>query len=142
MVDIEEFIPEFVIQRSLGFKTSVIIIGALLLLISSYARRDYPIIWIIPFLSGALIEWLIVATVYVEINRIQEEIERAKNDIFSFISDSQGAGPRRSIEDRVSELENTVGIGFGGSRNALKERVNKLEREVESIQDDLGRRRF
>ena len=151
MPDVESIIPDVVIERSLGLKTTVIVIGALLLLLSTYVRPDYPVLWVIPFLLGVLIEWLIVATVYVEISQIESEIDQArdeieralrevgriqnevedvqsdvtdiKDDIFSFISDSQGIGVHDSLEDRISNLEDAVETGRYYGSDDLETRV-------------------
>lgn len=167
MPSMGRLVPNYLLERSLTFKTTVIIVGALLLLLSTFIRESHPIIWILPFLGGALIEWLIVATVYTEMSKIEEEIEGtrdeiqetqseiettireieetkgeikdAKRNIFSFISDSQGVGVTNTIEDRISELEDEVGIG-SFSRESLPDRVASLERSVEKIERDQNRR--
>jgi uncharacterized protein YlxW (UPF0749 family) len=138
MNGVDDLIPDYFIERSLAFKTGVIIVGALLLLTSSFTREYLPIVWIIPFLAGALIEWLVVATVYIEMSEIedeinhvqreiqdtadeiretreeitiaQQEINQTKEDVFSFSSGSQGGGVRNSLEDRISQLENETGM--------------------------------
>jgi len=195
MASVEDLIPGFVLEWSLAFKSMVIVVGALLLLFSSIIRPAYPVLWIVPFLLGALVEWLVVATVYTEMsqmeNRIdqtkseikrtqsdiettQGEIETAKSDIqstqreieeakseieaiqseiqdtkseieemrdntFSFISDSQGVGANDSLEDRLSEVEDELGIGTFSSKG-LKSRLSDLERTVEEIERNSGSR--
>jgi len=209
MISVEEVIPEFVLEWSLAFKSAIIVIGALLLLFSSMIRPLYPFLWMVPFLSGALIEWLIVATVYTEMSQmekridkskseikqaqsqiestrteietarsdiastqreventkyeiesIQEEVEAAQSDIestqneventkseiedmrdntFSFISDSQGIGAKPSIEDRLSDVEDKLGIG-SYSRNNLESRLSDLENTVKKLERNSGGR--
>lgn len=168
MPSLSHLIRDYVIERSLVFKSLVIVAGALLLLVSTFLRGTYPILWILPFLGGALIEWLVVATVYVEMSQMegmieerkdelkqtqseiestkreientQAEIEKAKDDIFSFISDSHGPGVNDPIEDRVSELEDEVGLGTF-SRGGLSGRVDSIECEIEELKRDLNGRR-
>lgn len=169
MTKMEDLLPDYILERSFGFKTLVVIVGAVSLLISTLLRSEYPYLWIIPFLAGALVEWLIVATVYVEMNQIEEtavqarndieealseiervqseiqdtqaEIDEAKENIFSFISDSQGVGATDSLEDRLSEVESELGLdrAIAGSDN-LPSRVSELERKIERIERDQNRR--
>ena len=161
MSSIERLIPDYVVERSLVFKSYVIVVGALLLLVSTFLRDTFPILWIVPFLGGALIEWLVVATVYIEISQIeamieerkaeinrtqseieetQSEIEETKDNTFSRISDSQGVRASNSIEDRVSELEDKVGVDRSYKRG-LADKVDNLEQEIEELKRDLNRRR-
>ncbi|CDK40291.1 hypothetical protein BN903_81 [Halorubrum sp. AJ67] len=137
-------------------------------MISTLIRPEYPRLWIVLFLLGALIEWLVTATVYVEMSQIESNIGEAKSEIdstkkraktikseieetqsevmetksevegiqedtFSFISDSQGMGGR-SLEERVSNLEDEVGVGRGGGRGSLSRRVSDLEDRIDDIQ--------
>lgn len=167
MASVDHLIPDCLIERSLVFKSFVIVVGALLLLFSTFIRESHPRLWILLFLSGALIEWLIVATVYTEMSQIEEmiekrkkeieetqsdiestkreiedtqaEIEEAKNNVFSHISDSQGRGANDSIEDRVSELEDKVGLGTR-SHSGLADKVDSLERDVEQLKRDQNGR--
>ncbi|MFC3478741.1 coiled-coil domain-containing protein [Halobacterium litoreum] len=188
MVEIQDLLPNYFLERSLAFKTGVLILGALLLLVSSFIRQKGDVLWVIPFLSGALVEWFVVATVYVEMSEIEarvsdardeikttasdiketrreveqnqkevadtkeeiestrneveetrreiektgREIEQTKEDVFSFISDSQGSTARPSLEDRISDLEETVGMGAISGRG-LSGRVSELERKVKKM---------
>jgi len=188
MVTVEEVIPGFVLEWSLAFKSAVIVLGAVLLLFSTLIRPIYPILWIVPFFFGALVEWLIVATVYTEMSQMEgridqtkvevkqsqseiestqgeieetksevestqievedakseiqsiqneiqdtkEEIEGLRDDTFSTISDSQGSVATDSIEDRLSKVENEVGLG-GHSLDSLERRVSDLERSIEKF---------
>jgi archaellum component FlaC len=167
MSSIDSVLPDYLIERSLAFKSFVIVAGALLLLSSTFLRDSYPKLWILPFLGGALIEWLVVLTVYTEMSQMermienrkeeieetqsdiestkreiedtQAEIEEAKDNIFSFISDSQGPGANDSIEDRVSELEDEVGVGTF-SRGGLSDKVQSLQRQVKELKRDRNKR--
>ena len=163
----ERYLPEILIERSFAFKTLVIITGAILILVGSLMRSEYPILWIPVFIVGALIEWLIVATVYVEIKAIenkiveadseirtmvgkvnkvqadiegtQQDIESTKDSAFSFISDSEGKAAN-SLEERIAEIEEQVGAGWaGGKRGSLERRVSDLEKDVKNI--SRGKRR-
>lgn len=137
---IEKILPEFLIQRSLGFKTIVLVFGAAILLISSSMRPDYPFLWKPVFIIGALIEWLIVATVYVEIARIERDIRRSqrairetKDSVFSSISQSEGG--IQSIEDRLTVLEKKIddrsGRGLESRIVSLEDQVDPLEKKVD-----------
>jgi hypothetical protein len=164
----ERAIPDFATEWSFAFKTGVIVAGAALLLTSSLIRPNYPMLWIPIFLVGALVEWFIVTTVYVEINDIEdetkqaqleiqkatieieqtqndiqdakEEIESTKEDVFSFISDSHGIGPTDSLEDRVGDIEDAIEIqSVGIAQKSIDERVSDLEDELESMNRDGGK---
>ena len=79
MPSVDRLIPDYLIERSLAFKSFVIVAGALLLLVSIFLRDTYPILWILPFLGGALIEWLVVATVYIEMSQIDAHDNSCKS---------------------------------------------------------------
>lgn len=160
------FIPDFLLERSFLFKTSVLITGAVILVISALLRPSYPVLWIPIFAAGALVEWFIIAVVYIEIDEVEKDIQRSESEInlaldeiemiqreieetqdeiesvsesiFSFISDSEGSS-MNPLEDRISDLEDEVGIGRGpSSRSSLERRIS----DVESRLDDIERGRF
>lgn len=161
---VNENTPTVVKERSFAFKTGILIFGALILLLSTVIRPNYPILWIPLFLLGVLIEWFIVALVYAEIEEleretstsrleikatqeeieetkseiqaIQKEIESTKESIFSFASFSEG-GTGDSIEDRVRDLEDMVGKGNASTRGNLKKRVKELERKFNRLDRNI-----
>lgn len=52
MTNVENLVLDYLIERSLGFKTSVIIVEILLLLLSTIARTTYSVLWMLPFLHS------------------------------------------------------------------------------------------
>ena len=142
MLSAENLVPEFLIERSFVFKTTVLVAGILLLYASTLLRPRYPRLWVIPFLLSGLVEWLIVVTVYIEISQIEEdidealseirevqaEVERTRSDVFSSFSDSDGGFD--SLEDRVSDIENELD---GHGRRPIGRQVSELEDKVEKI---------
>lgn len=159
MSGVERLIPNIAIKRSFGFKTLIVFVGALLLLISALIRQSFPLLWIIPFLAGALVEWLIVATVYVEMNEVESEIKDArqdirkvlrdirriqkevnhtkddiaqtKRDVFSRVSDSEGSDGLASLEDRVSALEESIS---GDPTTPWASSPDKIEERVSKLE--------
>lgn len=82
MPTVDRIIPDLVFSWSLQFKTLVLIAGAVILLFSSFIRPETSIVvWGPLFLFGGLIEWLIVATVYLEMEELENEIEQTYDDV-------------------------------------------------------------
>jgi len=121
-------ISDWVMERSFAFKTLVIIVGALLLLVSSFMRPHYSVIWAIPFLTGALVEWLIVATVYHELNQIESSINQTQNEI---------EATKEEIETIQSEIEHTRDNAFRASGSS-SHRGRDLESRLEKVEDEIG----
>ena len=151
MSSLNDIIPESILERSLAFKSLVLISGAILLLISTLIRPEYPRLWIVLFLFGALIEWLVTATVYVEMSQIESNISDAKTEIESTKKRAQTI--QSEIEETQSEVmetkneieeiqEDTFSFisdsqGMGG--NSLEDRVSNLEDEVGAGRGGAGR---
>lgn len=127
-MDLPTQVSDRVMERSFAFKTLVIIVGALLLLLSSFMRPHYPYIWAIPFLTGALVEWLIVATVYRELNQIENSINQTQNEIET---------TKEEIETIQSEIEQTRDNAFRASGSS-SHRGRDLESRLEKVEDEIG----
>jgi len=166
MTDLTDMIPRVIIERSLAFKSLIIIAGAITLLISTLIRSDYPNLWIGLFLFGALIEWLIVATVYAEMTELEENIVQTKAEVTS--TKNRAVEIRSEVEDTKDEIKQ-IRTDVEGTKNdifafssdsqgvgdSLEKRVATIEKEVgvgrrsggrgslesrvSSLEDELGK---
>lgn len=149
MTIIEKLIPDLLLERSLAFKTAVLIVGALLLLFASIIRPDYPVLWAIFFLAGALVEWIIVATVYIEIGMMESEIQSTESDIEAAADEIDTAqreveSTKKDIIEIQREVESTKEDVFSfssdsqGVGKSLEDRVKELENETGTGRSSAG----
>lgn len=148
-------IPSIILERSLAFKTAVLITAAIIILGATLLRPHYPLlIWGSLFIAGGLLEWVIVLTVYVEMQELEAEIEetyektkQAERDIIESQDQIETAWNR--IQGMMNEMYDIQGSGEnfntlepGGHVDPehvdldhepnLEERVRKLEQKIES----------
>lgn len=140
---LERLIPDSVLDWSLHFKTVILVSGGVILLFSSYIRPEVSIlIWGPVFLFGALIEWLVIATVYLEMKELEEKITRAKSEITDAKSEIRSTKKdidetQHEIRETQTEVESTkedIFSSISDSRNSafnnIEDRISGLEREV------------
>lgn len=156
---VERLIPEFVFEWSLYFKTAVLILGATILLFASYIRPEVSILYWGPiFLFGGLIEWVMVATVHVQIQNLDEDIEQtyekvkeAERDILETrdkaeTTQTQVKGLARETYD-LDRTEYFDSLEPGGHtppgqvdlsyEESPRERLEELERRVQAIEREI-----
>jgi hypothetical protein len=157
----EETIPDWLIERSFVFKTLVIIAGAITLLLSSYIRPSYPVLWMPVFLFGALIEWLIVATVYIEIGEVESKILDAQDTIVATrnemvdvaelateakreISDIQQEinGTQTEIEQTMMELQETKNDTFSTMSDSHRGGSRSIEHRLQNLEESVSKDRY
>lgn len=161
MTVVERVIPGFVFDWSIQFKTGVIALGASLLLLAAILRPDVSIlIWGPIFMAGGLIEWVIVATVYLEMEQLENEIEDTYNEVKEIerdiietrdkvetarnrlqglaneTYDIQGSG------DQFNELEpggfsDPIDVDLPPHQEGPEERLRQLERRVDDLERKL-----
>lgn len=123
---VERLIPGIVFEWSLQFKTMVIVIGALILLFASFIRPEFSIIiWGPIFLFGGLIEWMIVATVYLEMELLEEEVEETSEEIRQTGEDVMKTQQR--VETAIMKIE-----GVAKETYDRKERMGMFD-DLESV---------
>ncbi|WP_430506172.1 hypothetical protein [Haloparvum sp. PAK95] len=84
-------ILEWAIERIFKAKTGILFFGAILILVGTELRIDYPLAGYSLTFVGLVTDWGIVYLVYREISQIRDEVEQTKYE----------------IEDARSELEDT-----------------------------------
>jgi len=159
---VERIIPEIIFDWSLHFKTAVIMTGAIVVLFSSVIRPEVSIlIWGPILLLGGLLEWMIVATVYLEmeqlendidstyreVKNIEREIIETENKVEIARNRLQGlANETYDIEDGRGQFQSLEPGGFSSPEDVdfqsyeetAKERLNHLEKKVEDLEREIG----
>ena len=159
-MDVERIIPNFVFDWSLQFKTAVLCLGAIFLLLASYIRPEVSfLVWAPVFLVGALTEWLIVATVYVEMGQMEDDIEntyrevkQVEEDIIETRKKVETARQRlQGLANETYDIQGSAGqfnslepggnlhpeeADFHSHENAPEERLTELERRIEKLEQE------
>lgn len=138
-IELEDFVPSFVLSRSYRFKLLGVATGAGFLLGSSIFRQEFPVIGAVLFTLGVVVEIGIVTTISTEMKQIEEDTNQALRNIEQ--TQKEINGTKREVEIIQGEVEHvqteidesvfsftsdSQGIGIG----SLEDRLNEVERAV------------
>ena len=99
-----ETILEWAIDRSFKTKTGILFFGAILILVGTELKIDYPLARYSMTLVGLVTDWGIVYLVYREISQIRDEVEQTKNEIEEARSELEDT---RSLAEEAEEKAGT-----------------------------------
>lgn len=72
---------DFMIARSFATKTVILFIGMFLIVVGTELRAGNPIAGYLSISIGLLMDWAIVYIVYIEINRLTNEVKQTQDRI-------------------------------------------------------------